>query len=60
MLDIKFIKENKDIVENACKNKNKVIDLESLISAYDTRTTLKREIDEINCSGTKELAFCGG
>lgn len=48
MLDIKFIKENKDIVENACKNKNKVINLDELISAYDTRTSLKREIDEIN------------
>ncbi|MES2224189.1 MAG: serine--tRNA ligase [Patescibacteria group bacterium] len=48
MLDIKFIKENKDIVENACKNKNKQVDLEALIKAYDTRTELKRSIDEIN------------
>ncbi|MES2409189.1 MAG: serine--tRNA ligase [Patescibacteria group bacterium] len=48
MLDIKFIKENKDIVENACKNKNKSVNLDELVSAYETRTVLKREIDEIN------------
>lgn len=48
MLDIKFIKENKDIVEAACKNKNKTVNLDELISAYDTRTAIKREIDDIN------------
>ncbi len=48
MLDIKFIKENKDIVALACKNKNKEIDLDALITSYDKRTELRKEIDDIN------------
>ncbi len=48
MLDIKFIKENKDIVVNACKNKNREVNLDELIGMYETRTALRREIDDIN------------
>jgi seryl-tRNA synthetase len=48
MLDIKFIKDNTDIVRQACKNKNRDVNLEELISIYETRTALRREIDDIN------------
>lgn len=48
MLDIKFIKENKDIVVSACKNKNREVNLDELIAMYETRTQLRREIDDIN------------
>jgi seryl-tRNA synthetase len=48
MLDIKFIRENKDIVVAACKNKNREVNLDELISMYETRTALRREIDDIN------------
>jgi seryl-tRNA synthetase len=48
MLDIKFIKDNTDIVRQACKNKNRDVNLDELISIYDTRTALRREIDDIN------------
>jgi seryl-tRNA synthetase len=48
MLDIKFIRENKDIVLNAIKNKNKEVDLDLLLSLYDERKNLTQEIDEFN------------
>ncbi len=48
MLDIKFIKENKEIVETACKNKNRPIDIDELIRLSDERKVLRQEIDEVN------------
>jgi len=50
MLDIKFIKENRDIVEQAIKNKKviKAVDLDELISVYEERKDLKKQLDEIN------------
>lgn len=48
MLDIKFIKENKDVVLTSCKNKNNTVDIESLLSLYEERRGLKTRIDEIN------------
>jgi len=48
MLDIKFIKENKDIVALAVKNKNREVDLDELLSLYEQRKSIKQEIDEIN------------
>lgn len=48
MLDIKFIKENTDVVRLACKNKNQDINLDELLSLYEMRTNLRREIDGIN------------
>ncbi len=48
MLDIKFIKENREIVETAAKNKNKQIDFDKLISLYEEKKTLRTEVDNIN------------
>jgi seryl-tRNA synthetase len=48
MLDIRFIKENKDIVAQAMKNKNSEIDLDKLLELYEKRTDIRRQIDELN------------
>ena len=48
MLDIKFIRENKDIVAMAVKNKNREVDLDMLLELSDKRKSLRQEIDEIN------------
>ena len=48
MLDIKFIKENKDIVAAAIRNKNRSVDLEQLFVLYDKKRELAQKIDEIN------------
>ncbi len=48
MLDIKFIKENKDIVDAAVKNKNRDVDLDKLISVSEERKNSRQLIDEIN------------
>ncbi len=48
MLDIRFIKENKDVVAASCKNKNRDIDLDALLSLYEKRTALRKELDDLN------------
>jgi seryl-tRNA synthetase len=48
MLDIKFIKENKDVVANAIKNRNREIDLDELLALSDKRKSLRQEIDNTN------------
>src|SRR3989344_1065195 len=48
MLDIRFIKENKDIVQAAAKAKNKPVNLDELLRLADERKELKSNIDEIN------------
>src|SRR4051812_9636734 len=48
MLDIKFIKENKDIIAVAIKNKNREVDLDELIRLYEDRKNLRQKIDELN------------
>lgn len=48
MLDIKFIKENKDIVEAAIKNKHREVNLDELLALAEQRKTLKQEIDDLN------------
>ncbi|HBD25029.1 MAG: serine--tRNA ligase [Candidatus Zambryskibacteria bacterium RIFOXYD1_FULL_40_13] len=48
MLDIKFIRENRDIVESAIKNKNREINLDDLIELSDRRKALKQEVDGVN------------
>ncbi|MES3004881.1 MAG: serine--tRNA ligase [Patescibacteria group bacterium] len=48
MLDIKFIKENKEIVEAAIKNKNREVNLDELLTLSEQRKTLKQEIDDLN------------
>ncbi len=48
MLDIKFIKENKEVVANAIKNRNREADLDGLLEVSDKRKSLRQEIDNIN------------
>ncbi len=48
MLDIKFIKENKDLVASAAKNKNREIDVDALIQVSEERKRIRTEIDAIN------------
>lgn len=48
MLDIKFIKENKDLVAAAAKNKNREIDVDEIIRVSEERKSLKGEIDALN------------
>jgi len=49
MLDLQFIRDNQDIVRNACKNKNRSgIDLDKILSLADERKKASGEISEIN------------
>ncbi len=48
MLDIKFIKENKDLVALAAKNKNREIDVEEIIRVSEERKRLRTEVDNLN------------
>ncbi len=48
MLDIKFIKDNKDIVVEACKNKNKEVNVEELLSLYEEKKSLRTQLDDLN------------
>ena len=48
MLDIKFIKDNKEIVQTACKNKNRDIDIDELLRLYEERRGLRTSLDELN------------
>ena len=48
MLDIKFIRENKDIVAAAIKNKKSQVDLDELIALHDRKKTATQALDELN------------
>lgn len=48
MLDIRFIKENKDLVAQASRHKNVELDFDKLIAVYDRRTELRKSIDKLN------------
>ncbi len=48
MLDIKFIKENKDLVAQAAKNRNRDIDVDEILRTYEVRKSLRTEIDNLN------------
>ncbi len=48
MLDIKFIKENKEIVELACKNKNRDISIDELLTLFEKKKDLRTQLDELN------------
>src|SRR3990167_6220042 len=55
MLDIKFIRENKDVVKKAIKDKCLTLDLEKLLKLDEERRKLITETDELN-KQRKELA----
>lgn len=46
MLDLKYIRENKQEVESALKNRGKKVDLEKLLKTDEERRTLISKIDE--------------
>jgi len=48
MLDIKFIRENKELVAAAAKNKNREIDVEELLRVAEERKNLRTELDALN------------
>ena len=49
MLDIDFIRENREIVENSIRNRgDKPVDLDKLFALYDERKGLAKEVDDIN------------
>ena len=49
MLDINFIKENRDVVAAAIKNKKgQDVDLDRLFTVYDNLKKLRQQLDEVN------------
>ena len=53
MIDIKFIRENKDIVEAGAKKKHVDIDIDALITLDDERLKLLKEIEELRTEVNK-------
>ena len=47
MLDIKFIRENKDIVAEGAKKKHVEIDIDKLISIDDERLKILKEVEDL-------------
>jgi len=63
MLDIKFIRENVDIVQDAANNKNIVINVDELLKLDKKRTQLLVEIEDIRRQrneNTDEIKEVGG
>ncbi len=48
MLDLKFIRENPDLVKEACKNKNVSVDIDRLIQVDTRRRDTQGKIDVLN------------
>jgi seryl-tRNA synthetase len=48
MLDIKFIRDNKELVREAVKNKNRDVDIDLLVLMSDERKALRTKLDENN------------
>ncbi len=53
MLDIKFIRENKEKIKLAIKNKNIALDLDKLLAADEERRGLETKIDELRAARNK-------
>lgn len=47
MLDIKFIRDNKDLIKENCKNRNVNIDLELLLKSDEERRGLLKETEDL-------------
>jgi len=56
MLDIKFIRENKEKIKTAAKNKNINLDLDKLLELDGERRGLKSKIDEIRAARNRLAA----
>ena len=48
MLDIKFIRENKDLISLASKHKRREVDVDEIIRLSDERKNLRTELDALN------------
>jgi seryl-tRNA synthetase len=48
MLDIKFIRENPEIVKEACKNKKAKVDIDELLKLDEARRSLINKIEDLN------------
>jgi len=46
MLDIKFIRENVELVKENCKNRNVSVDIDRLLSLDEERRNLQQQIDD--------------
>ncbi len=53
MLDIKFIRENKDLVREGIKNKNKEVDLDLLLRLDEERRSVITELEELRAEQNK-------
>jgi seryl-tRNA synthetase len=53
MLDIKFIRENKDIVQAGAKKKHVDIDIEKLLTLDDERLKILKEVEELRSEVNK-------
>ena len=53
MLDIKFIRENKDIVQMGAKKKRVEVDLDKLISLDDDRLKILKEVEDLRAEVNK-------
>lgn len=53
MLDIKFIRQNKKIVEDACKKKNVKCDIGKLLDLDEKRIKAKREVEAVSAEKNK-------
>ncbi len=53
MLDIKYIRENKEKIKEAARNKNIKIDIGELIEIDNERKKLQQEIEDINARRNK-------
>ncbi len=47
MLDLKFVKENKEAVEENIRNRNMKVDLNRILELHDERSSLIRRIEEL-------------
>ena len=60
MLDIKFIRENKDIIKEGAKKKNVEVDVDELLSVDEKRLTLLSRVEFLRGEQNKASVSMGG
>ena len=53
MLDIKFIRQNQKIVQEACKNKNVLLDIEDILNLDKKNKDLLDKVEDLRCQKNK-------
>ena len=53
MLDIKFIRQNQKIVQEACKNKNVLLDIEDILNLDKKNKDLLDKVENLRCQKNK-------